>query len=270
MSPIELRGAVTILTGASRGIGPHIARALAREGAHLALSARDAEALERVAAEIRGLGARAVALPADVGRATDRARLVREAERALGPVDLLVNNAAIENEGPFTRLDTAAITTTIATNLDAPIQLTRLVLDGMLGRRRGHVVNVASLAGKKGVPYAAVYAGTKAGLIEWSGALRLELRGTGVSLSSICPGFVTGEGMFARSGLAPSPMIGSCTPQEVAAAVVRAVRRDEPEVFVNSRPMRPLLVVAAVAPRIAERLMRAIGLVDLQRRRTGV
>ena len=251
MSPIELRGAVTILTGASRGIGPHIARALAREGAHLALSARDAEALERVAAEIRGLGA-------------------REAERALGPVDLLVNNAAIENEGPFTRLDTAAITTTIATNLDAPIQLTRLVLDGMLGRRRGHVVNVASLAGKKGVPYAAVYAGTKAGLIEWTGALRLELHGTGVSLSSICPGFVTGEGMFARSGLAPAPMIGSCTPQEVAAAVVRAVRRDEPEVFVNSRPMRPLLVVAAVAPRIAERLIRAIGLVDLQRRRTGV
>jgi hypothetical protein len=76
--------------------------------------------------------------------------------------------------------------------------------------------------------------------------------------------------MFARSGVEPMPMIGSCTPEEVAAAVVRAVRRDEPEVLVNSRPMRPLLVIAAMAPRVAERVMRAIGLVDLQRRRTGV
>jgi len=265
----ELRGAVALLTGASRGIGPHIARALAKEGVHLALAARSLPELEAVAAEMRSLGVRAVALTADVGRPEACGQLGAAATAALGPIDLLVNNAGIETEGPFLSLGADAILGTVATNLSGALLLAREVLPGMLTRRRGHVVNVASIAGKKGAPFDAVYSATKAGLVEWTSAMRLELEGTGVSLSAICPGLVTGEGMFARFGQAPPRALGSCTPQEVASAVVDAIQQDLPEVIVNSSPLRPLLALAALSPRMGERILHLLGIPEFQRKKAG-
>ena len=265
----ELRGAVALLTGASRGIGPVVAEALAREGTHLALVARDGPALEALASRLRARGARAVALPADLGVAGARAAVVARAEEALGPIALLVNGAAIESGGPFGGLDLATVAATVEVNLVAPMHLTALVLPGMLRRGRGHVVNVASLGGKEGVPFEAVYCGTKAGLVEWTAALRCELRGSGVSLSAICPGFVTGEGMFARSGIPPPALLGSCTPEEVAAAVVRAVRRDAAEIIVNSLPVKPLLALGALSSRAGAWILDRLGIFDFQRRRLG-
>jgi short-subunit dehydrogenase len=267
---MELTGTTALLTGASRGIGPHIARALAAAGVRtMGLVARDAAALERVAADLAGRGVRAVPLPSDLTVAAARADLAARAIAALGPVDVLVNNAGVENEGPFLRLDAATIDETIAVNLAAPMHLTRLLLPKMLERRRGFVVNVASLAGKKTPPFDALYGGTKAGLIEWTLGLRNELRGTGVSLGVVCPGYVTGEGMFAKFGMAPPVLVGSCTPAQVAHAVVRCVRRNDPEVFVNSRPVRPLLALAALSPRLTERLVGALGITAFQRRKVG-
>jgi short-subunit dehydrogenase len=265
----NLRNTVALVTGASRGIGPHIARALAREGAQLALAARSAQALEGVAASLRADGARVVALPADVGRTEDRAALVRRVEESLGPIDLLVNNAGVESEGAFLSLGADAIDQTVAVNLTAPMQLTRLVLPGMLERRRGHVVNVASTGGKKGVAFDALYCGTKAGVIEWTSGLRSELKGTGVSLSAVCPGYVTGEGMFARFAMRAPWTIGSCTPEQVAAAVVVAIRRDRPETIVNSMPIRPLLALSALSPGLGLWIVDALGITAFQRRKVG-
>jgi short-subunit dehydrogenase len=264
---LDLRSAVALVTGASRGIGPHVAEALAREGVHVALVARDGAGLEQVAARMRAAGVRAVSIPADLRRPEERAGLVARAEATLGPIDLLVNGAAVESTGPFPDLDPAVLAATVELNLTAPMQLAQAVLPGMLRRRRGHVVNLASLAGKKGIPYGAVYSATKAGLIEWTGALRSELAGTGVSLSVVCPGFVTGEGMFARSGVPAPALLGSCTPDQVAAAVVRAIRRDLPEVLVNSVPVRPFMALIALSPRAGPWVLRRMGVVALQRRR---
>ncbi len=266
----DLRGAVALLTGASRGIGPHIARALARQGVDLALVARSRPDLERVATEIRALGVRAAVVPADVGNPGACERIVASVEEALGPVDLLVNDAGLETVGAFVSLPTEAILETVAVNLVAAMLLSRAVLPGMVARRRGHVVNVGSIAGKKGAPYEALYSATKAGLIEWTGAMRLELDGTGVSLSVICPGLVTGEGMFARFGIPAHRTIGSCTPHQVADAVVDAIRRDRPEVIVNSVPLRPLLAIAALSPRLGAWLPKALGVTAFQRRKVGV
>jgi short-subunit dehydrogenase len=264
-----LRGRRALVTGASRGIGPHIAQALAQAGVDQVVTARETGALAGLVSDLEGSGVRAIGLSADLRSAADRVRLVTEARDALGGIDILVNNAAVDSSGAFATLTVQAIADTVETNLTAPMHLTSLVLPGMLARRAGHVVNIASLAGKKAVPYEAVYGGTKAGLIEWTSALRIELRGTGVSLSAICPGYVTGEGMFARWGVAPPPLFGSCTPSAVAHAVVRAIERDRAEIVVNSMPVRAWLAFYALAPGVANALADRLGLTRFQRRKLG-
>ncbi len=264
-----LRDRTALVTGASRGIGTHIARALARAGVRLAVTARAAEPLEALAERLTSQGASAVPIAADVTSPTDRTRLVESAAAALGRVDILVNNAGIESAGAFLGLDPTAIDRTVATNVVAPMQLARALLPGMLERGLGHVVNISSLGGKRGAAYDAVYCGTKAALLHWANGLRAELRGTGVGVSTVCPGYVTGEGMFATFGIAAPRTIGSCTPEQVAAAVIEAIRRDRPELIVNSLPIRPLLALAELSPRLADGLTDLLGVTGFQRRKVG-
>ena len=129
----------------------------------------------------------------------------------------------------------------------------------MLARGRRHVVSLGSLAGKKGTPYNAVYSATKAGLIEWTHAMRIEFGETPVSFSVICPGYVTQVGMFARLGIDAPRSLGSCTPDQVADAVVQALRHDRAEILVNSMPVRPLLALNALWPGLGDRWMTRLG-----------
>jgi len=267
----ELTGRTALVTGASRGLGRHIARALAEEGMHLALAARSEEPLRELAGELRSGGTAAVVLPTDL---TDRARLRALAERAeeeLDGVDLLVNNAGAMETRPYHRRDPEDVARTVELNLLAPMLLARSLLVGMVERGRGHVVNVASLAGKAGPPYEAVYGATKAGLIGFTQSLRREYHGTGVSASAICPGYVSGAGMYAdaveETGVEAPERVGRASPTSVASAVVRSVKEDRPEVIVNSTPVRPLLVLQEASPRMGEWLGRKLGLFDAFERR---
>ena len=113
----NLKGATAIVTGGSRGLGPYIARALAREGINIALGARDGAKLERVQQEIEALGVRALSVPTDVNQPEDRANLIKQTTSQLGPVDLLVNNAGVEPTMAFVEIEESAITGTIQTNL---------------------------------------------------------------------------------------------------------------------------------------------------------
>jgi short-subunit dehydrogenase len=193
----NLRGKNAILTGGSRGMGPVIGRALAREGVNLVLVARTEGLLKEVAADLARVGVRTLAKPADLTDPEARRRLVAEATAELGPIDLLVNNAGVDQVGLFTDFSEADIARMVENNVTTPLMLTRLVLPGMLQRRRGHIVTLAALAGKKGGAYISTYSATKAALIEWNSALREELAGTGVGASVICPSFVSDVGMFA-------------------------------------------------------------------------
>ena len=256
---MELDGARVLLTGGSRGIGPFIARALLARGARVTLSARSAEALEEVR---RALGGdRVAAVSGDATNEDDRAAMVADAEAAFGPIDVLVNNAGIESILPFTEYTEEDIHAIVATNLDAPIQLCRLVVTGMVERRRGHIVNVASLAGKAATPYNTVYAATKHGLIGFTYSLRAELHGTGVSASAVCPAFVSEAGFvthYAEPDVRRS--VGAETdPRSVARAVVRAIERDKPDVVVAGALPQLADVSLAISPRLTEFLARRMG-----------
>ena len=265
----DLRGANAILTGGSRGLGRYIARALAGEGMNIALAARDAERLEATRKEIESLGVRALSVPTDVQRAEDRTRLVETATGELGPIDVLINNAGIEPTSAFVDLAESTIRDTIETNLTAGLLLMRQVLPGMIERKRGHIVNIASMAGKIPIPYDSIYSGTKFALVGISHAVRSELRGSGVGVSVICPGFITDAGMYAdavdETGVSAPAIAGTSKPEQVAAAVVRALKHDVAEVIVTPITGRPLAVIAAVVPGIGQTMMRQTGIAGVFR-----
>ena len=260
---MNLKGTNAIVTGGSRGIGPYIARALAREGTNIALAARDAERLEAVRNEVDSLGVKALSIPTDVNLADDRRNLIEQASNGLGEIDLLVNNAGIEPTSAFVDIDESRIVDTIDTNLTSCLLLMRAVLPAMVERGKGQVVNIASMAGKIPIPYDSIYSATKFALVGASYAVRSELRGTGVGVSVICPGFVVDAGMYAdavdETGVAAPAIAGTSRPEQVANAVVRAAKHDVAEVIVTPLSGRPLAVAAAVAPIIGEAMMRLTG-----------
>ena len=262
---LELRGAVALITGASRGIGPLLAEALARRGTHLVLAARNAAELAQVAERLAGLGVRVLAVPTDVADSAQRAALVRRAEAELGPIDVLVNNAGLEQLCFFETLSEADIARYTEVNLTAPMQLTRLVLPGMLARQRGHVVNIASVAGFGAAAFGETYGATKAGLVGFTRSLRASLKtqGSAVSASAVCPGFISQAGMFAdiqaAHGVKAPWILGTCTPEAVARALMRVIDRDEPERFVGERPLRFFFSVGLLLPRLMEGLSLLLG-----------
>lgn len=263
---MELGGARVLLIRGSRGIGPFIARALLAQGASVTLAARSADDLEGVRHSIGS--DRVTTVAGDVTSQEDREAMVAEAEAAFGPTDVLVNNAGIEAILPFAEYTEDDIHAMVATNLDAPIQLCRLVVPGMLARGRGHIVNVASLAGKAPTPYNTVYAATKHGLIGFTYSLRAELHGTGVSASAVCPAFVVEAG-FVTAYTEPNVSRGLGTetnPRRVARAVVRAIERDKPDVVVAGALPQIADVPLAVSPRLTTFLAQRLGGYDSLRR----
>ena len=265
----ELSGANALVTGGSGGIGAHIARALARTGVNVVVSGRREQALADVVAQLRDTGVRAEAVAADIADRAQLDSLIDRSETALGPLDLLVNNAGVEQASSFTRYTADELTSMIDVNLTAPVLLTHSVLPGMLERGRGHVVFISSVAGKQGPAYQVPYAAAKAGLVGVTQSLRAQYRGSPVGFSVVCPGFVAGDGMYQRmleEGISSNRLMGATTIDKVADAVIEAIRRDRPEAIESGGPLRPLLALAQLAPRAPEWLMPRIGATELFRR----
>jgi short-subunit dehydrogenase len=256
---LELRGARVLVTGAAGGLGGYISRTLAAQGANLVVSDLPGGDLEARAEELGGMGAEARAIPADLTDSGERERLVRDAAEAIGPPDVLVNNAGLEFGGAFTMTTREEIETIATVNLIAVMDLTSLVLPGMLERRRGHIVNLASLAGKIPSVFLATYAATKHGVVGFTHSLRVEYADEPVSFSAICPVFVADVGMYARAeaemDTEPPPGLRPVRPQRVADAVLEAVREDRAEVIVNRGPIRPLAALYWLAPKTTVRLL---------------
>jgi short-subunit dehydrogenase len=227
----DLTGTRALLTGASSGLGPTIARRLHREGVRLVLSARRRPELEELARELLG----SQVITADMSKRGEPEGLAAEAS-ASGAIDILVANAGIPASGDLLSFDVPELDRALDVNLRAPIVLARQLLPAMIERGRGHIVLMASLAGKVAAPKISIYAATKFGIRGFGHALRAELRGTGVGVSLISPTYVSEAGMWADTGQrAP---IGEVTPAEVAAAIVTAIQKDRAEVTVASLPLR--------------------------------
>lgn len=266
---MELSGKVVLLTGGSRGIGPIMAEAFANKGTIIALAARSETGLEEVARQLKNTNAKVRIFPVDLKESLQRERLIGSVLREMGSIDILVNNAGLETEGAFSELPWQSIQENIEVNLIAPIALTHLILPGMLKKKSGYIVNIASIAAKNGAPYAAIYSGTKAGLAEWTRALRLELAGTGIKFSTIFPGYVREVGMFAKFGVKSPRIIGSCSPWQVAKAVVKAIEKERLETIVNSRPLRYVFSLNDLSPSLGDWVMRISGANEFQCKKVG-
>ncbi len=243
-----IKDKTVLLTGATGGIGRQVALTLGRAGASLMLAARSPEQLESLKAELNATGARAEFAAGDLLDDSYRRNLPLRARSALGQIDILINNAGVDEFVEFAEQKRADIKLIIDLNITAPMMLASEVLGPMLERRSGHIINMASLAGRVATPYASVYSGSKAALAQWSFSLAGELIDSGVAVSVICPGFVDEAGMFARRQREAPGLVAACSPQEVADAVVHAIQSRRLELLVSKRPAKPLVALQAMSP----------------------
>jgi NAD(P)-dependent dehydrogenase (short-subunit alcohol dehydrogenase family) len=252
-APRSLNGTVVAITGGGRGIGRAMARALAAEGARVAVCDLDGETAAATAAE---LGGDAFGVEVDVTDHAALAGFVDEVERRLGPLGVMINNAGIMPVVPLVDEDDASIARQLEINLRAVIVGTREAMRRMVPRRSGHIVNVASVAGRNGFPHLATYSATKHGVVGLSEAVRAELRGTGVEVSVVMPSIVRTELM---AGVPDARGVKSVQPEDVAAAVVGALRSPHFDVFVPKVTGRLVKAGAILPRRWREAIARATG-----------
>jgi NADP-dependent 3-hydroxy acid dehydrogenase YdfG len=252
--PRILAGRVAAITGGARGIGRATARALVEQGMKVAIGDVDLTVAEQTATE---LGAGAIALPLDVTDRDSFSAFLDGAEERLGPLDVLVNNAGIMHLGRFLEEDDLTAHRMVEINLHGVILGTKLALERMVPRNRGHVVNIASGAGKFGAPGGATYSATKHGVVGLTEAVRGEMRlvGADVRLSYVIPAVVNTE---LGSGLVRSRGVKTLEPREVGAAIVEALQRGTVDVWVP-RSVKPISLLTSIMPRRrAEAVGRAL------------
>ncbi len=187
---MSLSGRVAVVTGGGRGIGAATARALARAGADVVVTARSVAQIEGVAADIRATGRRAWALPCDVEKSDQIAALARESVRLAGHVDILVNNAGIASSAPLRTMSVDEWNRMFAVNATAVFLCTQAFLPGMLERKWGRVVTIASVAGLTGFAYISGYAASKHAVVGFTRSAAAEVAAQGITVNAVCPGYV--------------------------------------------------------------------------------
>jgi NAD(P)-dependent dehydrogenase (short-subunit alcohol dehydrogenase family) len=252
-----LTGMNVAITGGARGIGRATALAFASAGAKVAVGDVDVDDAERFAADSDGV----VGLPLDVRSAESFAAFLDDAERAHGPLDVLVNNAGVMLTGEFVEETDAAAATMIEINLMGVVIGCRLASRRFVARGGGTIVNVASMAGIAGFPGVATYCATKFGVVGLTRALREELAPTGVTVSAVLPGIVHTE---LSAGIEVPGVVErfvSVEPSDIAATVVDVVRRDRAVACVPRR-LSPLLRAAYAVPERPRRALARLSRVD--------
>ena len=242
--PRSIRGKVVAITGGARGIGKATAKALAAEGAKVAIGDLDTELAEQSAGELAG---DAIGLELDVTKRESFADFLAQVEERLGPLDVLINNAGIMPLGDFVDEDDLTAHRMVDINIHGVLYGMKLALPGMLRRDTGHIVNLASQAGKAGFPGGATYCATKHAVVGVSEAVRAETRETGIEVSCVMPAVVNTE---LGSGLVESRGVKISEPEDVAAEIVRALKFPKFDVYVP-RGSGVLYQLTAAMPRRA-------------------
>jgi short-subunit dehydrogenase len=245
---VQLSGKTALLTGATGGLGRAIAEALASRGARLVLSSRKGPELDELADSLPGDGHRTIVT--DLAEPGEAEWLIGQA----GDLDVLVANAGLPASGRLDGFSQSEIGRAMLVNLESPVRMTRELLPAWQERDSGHFVYVSSISGFAASARASLYAATKFGLRGFALCLREDLRPTAIGVSVITPGAIRAAGMFADSGAAPPPGVGTGTPEGVANAVVAAIEKNRSEISVAPLRQRVLGRFAAIAPEISGRL----------------
>jgi short-subunit dehydrogenase len=245
-----ISGSKVLLTGASGGLGHDMARALNSAGADLVLTGRRAEVLGPLAQETGG-----AELEADLSDRDQVARLIADHSDA----DILIANAALPASGRIESFSEEEIDRALEVNIRATIVLAHGLGVAMAERGHGHIVVISSLAGKSGQAGSSIYSATKFALRGFSQGLRADLRSVGVGVSCIFPGFIRDAGMYADSGAQLPRGVGTSSPREVSAAVIKAITQNKGEVVVAPAAMRLGAVFAGIAPEAAAFVSRKSG-----------
>jgi short-subunit dehydrogenase len=247
---VDLNGSTALVTGATGGIGQAIVRALHDRGAIVIASGRKREVLDELAAGLTGVEP----LVADLSDQAQVARLV-EGRR----IDVLVANAALPASGRLDSFSAQEVDRALDVNLRAPMQLARALAPHMVERGAGHLVFISSLSGKFASAGASVYNATKFGLRGFGFALHEELRGTGVGVTTVFPGFIRDAGMFADANVELPRGVGSRTPTDVARAVIAGIDKGRAEVDVAPRSLALGARLFGVAPGMVAGVNRRLG-----------
>jgi short-subunit dehydrogenase len=242
-------GKTALLTGA--GGGRAIATALAERGVALILSGRNREALEQLKASLPGSGHRI--LVADLGEPGVGEQLADTA----GDFDIFIANAGLPGSGSLADLSSEEIQRAMRVNLEAPMLTARSLAPKLVERGEGHMVFISSLSGKAAAPESSLYNATKFGIRGFALGLCADLRPNGVGVSVISPGYVREAGMFARAGIDPPPGRGTVPPEQVGAAVVRAIEHNKVEIVVGGAPHRAIAHLSLASPGLAARVQGA-------------
>ena len=229
-----LQGKVALVTGASRGIGFAVARRLAQLGAGLGVCARDAHKLASAAKDLESEGSKVLAIAADLTQTAEIKSFVTRAEQTLGPVDILINNAGIGYFGPTQDATEENWDAVLDTNLKAVFLLSKAVAKRMIQRKTGHIVNIASLAGKNAFAGGGIYCASKWGLLGLTECMAQDLRAHGIRVSAVCPGSVATD-FSPHAGKDPRKML---QPQDIAHGVEMIVTQ-EPQSFISEVLLRP-------------------------------
>ena len=252
-APRSLAGRVVAITGGARGIGRATAAALIARGARVAIGDIDGPLADQTAGE---LGTGTLGLQLDVTSRDSFAAFLDQVEDRLGPLDILINNAGIMPVGPFVDETDATAKRMVDINLHGVIFGSKLALARFIPRRRGHLVNIASIAGKAAAPHVATYAATKFAVVGLTEAIRAEVAGTGIDVTVVMPVGVNTE---LYSGLQQLRGIKTPEPEDVAASIVEALQTGRYEVYVPKR-MNATLRIAALFPlRTRDALAKATG-----------
>jgi 3-oxoacyl-[acyl-carrier protein] reductase len=229
-----LAGQRALVTGASRGIGFAIADKLATLGADLAICARSSDKLNAAAGQFRGHGGRVETFVCDLSHSDQISKLAKDTEASIGPLDILVNNAGIGRSGPFQDLKESDWDAVLDTNLKSVFLLSGIVAKSMIQRRTGHIINIASLAGKNTFAGGGIYCASKWGLLGLTYCMAEDLRAFGIRVSAICPGSVATE-FSPHVGKNESKML---QPADIAHAVETIVTQ-APQSFISEILLRP-------------------------------
>lgn len=264
-----LGGTTVLITGAGSGIGRLLTLGAAARGARVAVWDLDGAAAEAVAAEVMAAGGTASAQVVDVTDAQAVRTAAAEAEAAIGPVDVVVNNAGVVSGKRLTEATDEQIRRTYEVNALAPYWVTRAVLPGMLERRRGLVVTIASLAGMVGVAQQTDYSGSKHAAVGFTESLRAELHesGPGVSTLLVCPYYID-TGMFAGVRSRFSAVLPILQPDDVATRVLDAIESGRERLVLPGHVV-PSLALRALPVRVGDAALRALGVQSSMRGFTG-